>query len=322
MPANGLTAIAVWITAAMKADMSPLAVASLLVVDDSAVQRAHAVALCRQLGVHMIYEACSGLEALELLGMLRLPPDLLIVDLEMPGMDGIELIQHLHARGFTTPLLVVSSREISLIQSVETLARNLGFGVFAMQKPLKLGPLSTALQRLNELSCATVHEAASLDAGLTFTSQMLTAAIGAGDIKVHYQPKVDMRTGIVRGVEALARWQPTGAAFVRPDQFIALAEREDLIHELTLSVMNQAMVQASDWNSHGLKLSIAINLSPSLLDRPSLVQEVLEMAERHRLQANQVVLEITETSLVDCMGAALGVLARLRLKGFGLSIDD
>jgi EAL domain-containing protein (putative c-di-GMP-specific phosphodiesterase class I)/FixJ family two-component response regulator len=297
-------------------------VGSLLVVDDSTVQRAHAVELCRQYGVPMIYEAASGIEALDLLGMLKLPPDLLIIDLEMPGMDGIELIQQLHERRFMIPLIIASSREASLIQSVETLARNLGLPVLAaMQKPLKTKPLSGALEKFDKVSGAA-REPAPREAGLSFTADMLSKAIAAGDIKVHYQPKVDMRTGIVRGVEALARWQPAGAAFARPDQFIALAEREGLIHDLTLSVMRQAFAQAADWNSHGLKLSTAINLSPTLLDRPSLVQEVTSMAEQHALQADQVVLEITETSLVDCMGAALGVLTRLRLKGFGLSIDD
>src|SRR5688572_12891480 len=93
-------------------------VASLLVVDDSSVQRAHSVQICRDIGVQMIYEAANGAEALELLGMLVLPPALVIVDLEMPGMDGIELIQQLQQRGLNIPLIVASSRETALIHSV------------------------------------------------------------------------------------------------------------------------------------------------------------------------------------------------------------
>jgi EAL domain-containing protein (putative c-di-GMP-specific phosphodiesterase class I)/DNA-binding NarL/FixJ family response regulator len=295
---------------------------SLLIVDDSIVQRSQAVALCRELGVQMIYEAVSGAEALELLSLLVLPPDLMIVDLEMPVMDGIELIEQLHQRGFKLPLMVASSRELVLIQAVETMARNLGLTVVAaLQKPLRIETLRAAFEAVGRRVEATVaatrgHEERPIPV------QALADAIAAGEIGVHYQPKVDMQTGIVRGTEALARWRHREFGFVPPDRFVAMAEREGLIHDLTMSVMSQALAQAASWNSHGLKLSIAINLSPLLLGAPQVVQELADLVAAHGLQADQVVLEITESSVVDCMGVALGVLARLRLKGLGLSIDD
>jgi EAL domain-containing protein (putative c-di-GMP-specific phosphodiesterase class I)/FixJ family two-component response regulator len=297
-------------------------IGSLLVVDDSPVQRLHAVALCQELGVQMIYEASSGIEALELLAMLHLSPDVLIVDLEMPGMDGIELIQQLQQRQFSIPLIVASGREYTLIESVEAMARNLGLPVLGgMQKPLNAQTLQLAFDRFGQIA-GTAPEMPAAKNMPTASADMLAAAIAAGDIKVHYQPKVDMRTGIVRGVEALARWQLPEAGFVPPDYFIALAEREGLIHGLTFSVMKQALAQAAEWNAHGLRLSMAINLSPRLLDQSSLVDEVSALALRFGLAPSQIILEITETSMVAYLGAALGVLARLRLKGFGLSIDD
>ena len=109
---------------------------------------------------------------------------------------------------------------------------------------------------------------------------------------------------------------------MRPDHFIVLAEREGLIHDLTLAVMARALAQAAHWNAHGLRLSMAINLSPQLLESPPLVQEIAGLVAAHALLPEQVMLEITESSVVNCMGVSLGVLARLRLKGFGLSIDD
>jgi len=101
-----------------------------------------------------------------------------------------------------------------------------------------------------------------------------------------------------------------------------VAEREGLIHDLSLSVIEQAFADAARWNAQGLHLSLAVNLSPLMLQDAALVGELSTLLERHRLDARQVVLEITESSVVDFMGVALGVLARLRLKGFGLSIDD
>ena len=297
-------------------------IASLLVVDDNIVQRMQLVALCRELGVEMIYEAGSGAEALELLSLLVLPPDVLVVDLEMPVMDGVELIEQLHERQLSIPLIVVSSREVVLINTVETMARNLGIPVVAgIRKPLQRESLAAAFEAWDHrLSEPGVAPSRAHDEPVT--RQDLAEAIESGEIAVHYQPKVDMAQGTVCGVEALARWTHPVLGEIRPDHFVALAEREGLIHGLTLSVLRQAFGVAARWNASGLKLSMAVNLSPRLLEEPTLVRELSTLLERHGLEARQVVLEITESSVVDCMGVALGVLARLRLKGFGLSIDD
>jgi len=297
-------------------------VASLLVVDDNVVQRIQVVALCRELGIDMIYEAGSGDEALELLSLLVLPPDVAILDLEMPGMDGIELIERLHERKLAIPLVVVSGREAVLIDTVGTMARNLGIPVVAgIRKPLTREALAAALDGLERerTGPVTAAERAALP---PIDPADLAAAIASGGIAVHYQPKVDMARGAVCGVEALARWTHPRLGPVGPDRFIEVAEREGLIHALTLAVLRQAFTDAARWRTGGLHLSLAVNLSPRLLDDPSLVRELSQLLDDHGLDARQVVLEITENSVVDCMGVALGVLARLRLKGFRLSIDD
>jgi EAL domain-containing protein (putative c-di-GMP-specific phosphodiesterase class I)/ActR/RegA family two-component response regulator len=301
---------------------SSSAIGSLLIVDDNIVQRLQVVALCRELGVEMIYEAASGAEALELLSLLVLPPDVMVVDLEMPVMDGVELIELLPERGLSIPLIVVSSREVVLINTVETLARNLGIPVVAgIRKPLRRESLAAAFDNWDREQA----DPGVVDSGipmLAIPPQDLAAAIAGGAIRVHYQPKVDMTKGVVCGVEALARWTHPTLGEIRPDRFIDLAEREGLIHALTLSVLGQAFGEAGRWNAAGLRLSLAVNLSPRLLEDPGLVRELSALLDAHGLEARQVVLEITESSVVDCMGVSLGVLARLRLKGFGLSIDD
>jgi EAL domain-containing protein (putative c-di-GMP-specific phosphodiesterase class I)/ActR/RegA family two-component response regulator len=308
------------------ASMAPLVpaapLASLLIVDDNIVQRMQVVALCRELGVEMIYEAGSGAEALELLSLLVLPPDVAMVDLEMPGMDGVELIELMHQRHLVIPLIVVSSREVVLINTVETMARNLGIPVVAgIRKPLQRDALAAAFADWDrELAEPGVVANGAPQAPVAAAD--LAQAIAAGDIRVDYQPKVDMASGTICGVEALARWTHPALGEIRPDRFVALAEREGLIHALTMSVLRQSFAVAARWNTAGMTLSMAVNLSPSLLEDPALVRELSGLLAEHGLQARQIVLEITESSVVDCMGVALGVLARLRLKGFGLSIDD
>jgi len=289
-----------------------------LVVDDSAVQRAHAAQLCRDLGIELIYEACNGLEALELLALLVLPPSLLVVDLEMPGMDGIEFIEQLHRRRVGFPVLIVSSREQILLDSVCTLGLELGLPMVAtLRKPLTLERLHETLD--NALPVRTLK---AQRPQIQVSAQDLDQALRQGLLQVHYQPKVDIRSGLLRGVEALARWTHPELGPIAPDQFIPLAEREGLIAPLTIAVTEQALAQAADWHSHGLSLSLAINLSPKLLECPDLVEQITDRVASHGLEHHQVVMEITESSLSTRLGVALTRLTRLRLRGFGLSIDD
>jgi len=305
----------------MAAESTLPAIESLLIVDDSAVQRQHTATLARECNIGLIYEAGNGNEALELLAMLTLPPSLLIIDLEMPGMDGVELIQQLEQRGIDIPIIVASSREGALINSVETMTQALGLSVLAaLQKPLGLAQLKAAFERYDGPSSQGLEQ--KLDMITPVKPQELQHAIESGQIIPYFQPKVDMRTGMIKGVEALARWKHPEIGMIPPDRFIPLAEQEDLIHALTLAITKKSLAQAASWNKRGLRLSVAINLSPRLLDSPTFVQEVEDMLDQSALPAEQVVWEITESSVVANLGMALGTLARMRLRGFGLSIDD
>jgi EAL domain-containing protein (putative c-di-GMP-specific phosphodiesterase class I) len=305
----------------MSTESIPAELESLLIVDDSLVQRQHAIALCRELGIKLIYEASNGSEALQLLSMLVLLPNVMIVDLEMPGMDGIELIQQLQQRGLAIALIVASSRESALIESVQTMGRMLGLDVLdGLRKPLTLSGVRGALARYHAPGTTVLQQLSA--GGVPIERAELAQAIDNGEIRPYYQPKVDMRTGIVTGAEALARWQHSQIGFVPPDQFIPQAEQQGLIHALTLSMMEQVLGQAAIWNARGLQLSVAVNVSAQLLDSPNIVQDISALLERHALQATQIILEITEGKLATHLGGALGVLARMRLKGLGLSIDD
>ncbi len=300
------------------ADTLP-AIRSVLIVDDSPAQRAYAMALCRELGIGEVREASNGLEALALLASLPAPPDLLIIDLEMPTMDGPELLTRLRERGVESPIIVASSRERSLLHSVQDMGNTMGLCLIGgLQKPLRLESLSGILRNWD-----SVADRRKLAAhALPIDPEALRSGIDRGEIVVHYQPQIAVNTGNVHGVEALARWNHPTLGLIQPDHFIPMAEEHGLIHKLTLQVMNEALLQAATWNAHGLDLSVAINLSPMLLESPSLLQEISGLQQCYGLRAEQVVLEITETSLLRDLSVALAVLTRLRLRGFGLSLDD
>ncbi|MBK1614741.1 diguanylate cyclase [Rubrivivax gelatinosus] len=290
---------------------------SILVVDDSDVQRRHAAGLCLELGVRRVHEAPGGAEALALLQELKPPPQVVFVDLEMPEMDGIELIETMQRRGHLLPLVVLSARDGALIHSVEVLAREIGMPVLAaLSKPLARDALAAVLLRQ-----ARPRPHRRPDAQLPPAAD-LAEAIRTGQVAVHYQPKVDLRTGLLRGVEALARWRHPVAGDVPAGGFVELAENSGLIRDLSYSVIDSALACVAYWNARGLRMSMALNLSPRLLGAPDLVGELLARVQGHGLEPPQIVFELTEGSVVQSYDGGIGVLTRLRLKGFGLSIDD
>jgi EAL domain-containing protein (putative c-di-GMP-specific phosphodiesterase class I) len=306
-------------SARMPSQASLPTIRSVLIVDDSAAQRAYGIALCHELGITEVREASNGQEALALLGGLATPPDLLIIDLEMPTMDGPELLTRLRERGVESPIIVASSRERSLLHSVQDMGCGMGLCLLgALQKPLRLDSLSAILKNWD--SVADKRKQAT--SALPVDPEALAAGLEREEIIVHYQPQVAVQSGEVHGVEALARWNHPTLGLIHPDHFIPMAEEHGLIHKLTLRVMNQAMLQTAMWNAQGMDLSVAINLSPLLLETPNLLQEIAGLQQVYSLRAEQIVLEITETSLLRDLSVALAVLTRLRLRGFGLSLDD
>ncbi|MFN6997164.1 MAG: EAL domain-containing protein [Aquincola tertiaricarbonis] len=242
---------------------------AVLVVDDSTTQRQHAADLCRSLGVARIHEARDGREALDLLAALPASPTLMVIDLEMPVMDGFELIQQMSKRGLRIPFIVASAREGALVRAVEVMAATLGQPLLGgVAKPLTADVLAGALEG-SQGAGAPALAASVPGAQPAIPPDKLRDALARGLVVPHYQPKVDIRTGLVRGVEVLARWNDAQLGAVPPDRFIAIAEQHDLILPLTQAIADRAMAQVAHWNAHGMVLSVAINLSPLLLRTPA-----------------------------------------------------
>lgn len=294
---------------------------SVMVVDDSSVQRQYAAGLFSALGVETVIEAANGQEALDMLEKMATLPALLVLDLEMPQMDGVECMQQMHQKKIQLPTVIVSSREPTLLTSVETVASNLGIQLLAvLQKPLREEKVLSILAMLKDKKPATRKKASSKQALLSEAD--LKEVIARREVMAYYQPKVDIRTGILKGAEALARIQSDKLGFVTPDRFIPVAEKHGLINALTLQMVEQAMEQVIKWNERALMLKVAINLSALSLDDPAFLQQIMALQEKYQVAAEQIVFEITESVVVSNAGHSLSALARLRLKGFGLSIDD
>ncbi len=151
----------------------------------------------------------------------------------------------------------------------------------------------------------------------------LRGALARGEFRLHYQPKLDLRSGRAVGAEALLRWVSPSRGSVPPDRFLGLAEQAGLIVPIGDWVLDEACRQASAWRAAGRRnWSVAVNLSALQFDHPDLVQSVRDALRRHALPPRALVLEVTESTAMRNVESSMAILKQFEAMGVGVSIDD
>ena len=151
----------------------------------------------------------------------------------------------------------------------------------------------------------------------------LTRAIGGPQLQVAYQPIVDVATGAIRGVEALARWNHPEHGPIPPSRFIPMAEQADLINELGLHILDAALADFAGWRpSRSAPLFLAVNVSGHQLRDADFPGQVLTRLQRHHITGSDLILEISEAALLTHVEQTADVAAALNLSGVHLAIDD
>jgi predicted signal transduction protein with EAL and GGDEF domain len=165
-------------------------------------------------------------------------------------------------------------------------------------------------------------EAARMRRRRLTVEERLRAAVAAGDIRVHYQPIVDLHDGRLAGVEALARWADSELGPVAPEEFIAVAEESGLVGPLGELVLNEAIRQAVEAGLPAARVRVTCNVSPLQLRVPGFHRVVEEALAAHRMPPSSVVVEVTEAALVEEEGVAVRTLRMLDDLGVQIAIDD
>lgn len=260
----------------------------------------------------------SGHRALDLLDGPNYAADLVLCDLGMPEMDGIEFVRKLVERRYTGSLILVSGEDDRVLQTAEKLVQAHRITVLGrLHKPPTQEGLAALLEKWSPPSRAGPRAAKK-----SYGADEVRAAITNGELVNYYQPQVVVATGEVVGVETLVRWRHPVDGMVFPDQFIGVAEAHGLIDDLTRVVLASALAQVKAWHGAGLVLRVSVNVSMdnlAFLDFPDFVAGQAAAAD---VSPKHVVLEVTESRLMNDLRAPLEILTRLRLKRFGLSIDD
>jgi len=300
--------------------MMPFDTLGFLVVEDHEFQRSVLMRQLKALGASNVHAAADGRSALAIVRDPDSRIDIVISDLDMPGMDGMEFIRHLaDESGPRVSLILASALDRKLVASIGTMTQAYGVRLLGIaEKPLT----QTRLQELVALHHPHQRTGGARGGAPSFSLDDIAAGLKRREFEPFLQPKVELATGRVRGAEALARWRHPEHGIVLPGAFIATLESSALIDDLTWTMLDQSADLCAQWRAAGLDLTVSVNMSLVSLGDLRLVDRVVDIVQAHGVDPAQIVLEITESAASSDTARALENLARLRLKGFGLSIDD
>jgi EAL domain-containing protein (putative c-di-GMP-specific phosphodiesterase class I)/ActR/RegA family two-component response regulator len=247
--------------------------------------------------------------------------DVILLDLNMPDVDGIEVIRVLSKNNCQAKLILISGHDKGVLHSAEQLAQARSLNVIAsFTKPIEIINLQNFLSKITIDVSHSVNTQAQNN--VMPTVEELKHAITFRELVLHYQPKIDICTGKLVGVEALVRWQHPERGMIFPNLFISLAEENNLIGDLTALIIGMSMEQNRKWQDNGLTTQISVNVSADNITSLSLPEQLTDMLHNNRLDPHLLTLEVTESALMGELVTSLDILTRLRMKGFGLSIDD
>ncbi|MEA3116130.1 MAG: hypothetical protein QOG58_5929, partial [Caballeronia sp.] len=285
-----------------------------LVVDDEPFVLKLLVRQLERLGLGEVVSFERARDALALLERDAASIDLIFSDLQMPEMDGVEFVRQIVNTGYAGRVVIVSGEDQRVLEGAARVARAHGLHVLgALHKP------ASSEQLRDKLDSAAAHSAVQVaPPGKLYGEQELAAAIKGRQLLNHYQPKVSMSSGAFVGVEALVRWLHPEDGLVLPDQFIGTAEQHGLIDDLTRVVLCAALQQTRLWLDRGINLQVAVNVSMDNLNALDFPDFVEAAAKEAGVSLSSLVLEVTESRLMNDSVAPLDVLTRLRLRRVGL----
>jgi EAL domain-containing protein (putative c-di-GMP-specific phosphodiesterase class I) len=283
---------------------------TILIIDDDPSICQFIARVCTKSG----YEPLVVEDRAEFVGMVKNQKLLLVItDLQMPEFDGIEFMRLLAETRTDVPVVILSGFDPRVLHTAEAFARSVGLTVIdALRKPLSIGDLKTVLDVAENQSTP-------------WPERELAAGIEKSEFTLFYQPKVSFQAedyGRVVGFEGLARWQHPKRGLVMPDNFISLAEATGQIDALTDGLMDCGLRELNRWTNDGRDFSLALNLSPTMLDDSSLADRILKKVKEASVDPVRLTFEVTESGAMADPSKTMEILTRMRLKGFELSIDD
>ena len=279
----------------------------LLLIDDDPDMGALVERIAKRCG----YAVSTTVHADDFLARLESErPSHAMVDLQIPSLDGIELLRELARRGFTGPVLILSGMDSKVVNTARRFGTQSGLDIVAaLTKPVRASVLSEALQ-------------AARRADETLTEQDIADGLDRDEFFLVYQPKIHLASARLAGFEALARWRRESGQVWPPDRFLGFVESGSLADRFSETVTAIAARQQRAWATGGLDTAIAVNLSAANIRHIDVPDRLLAICRNEGAEPGNIQFEITETAAMQDDLSAMDILTRLRIKGFGLALDD
>jgi EAL domain-containing protein (putative c-di-GMP-specific phosphodiesterase class I)/CheY-like chemotaxis protein len=290
-----------------------------LVAEADTNQRAALVEMLGTLGVSRITEVPDGPTALRAFQAGFAPAvDVAFIDLALPGMDGLELIRNLASLESDARLIVTGAQPANLMFSVETMAQAFGVDLLGtIGKPLSSAKLKVVLDNY-----APLVQPDSAAGGPVFSFSEVGIGLQKRQFEPFFQPKIELATGQVKGLEIFARWRHPEHGVLGPSSFIDALEQNNRIDFLDWSMIEMAVERCRGFHDQGIPISISVNLAPETLAHHNFVRQITACVKRHGVLPEYLTFEMPESSVLNSDPNFIERLVRLRMMGFGLAIDD
>lgn len=257
--------------------------------------------------------------------------DIIVLDLQMPDKDGIEIMRELASNGIKPNFILVSGFDERVLHSAQQLAESKQLNVIStLTKPIRaknfMALLVKSYTQFSQIkkqvvvpSPTAVLNSENTDA---ITLDDLKLAIRRHQLNLYLQPQVYMDKPGVKGAEVFVYWQHPTKGIVLPEHFIPLAKKNKLMNLLTEEVLRLIIKDYNLIQSSQLNLKISINLSAQNLTDLSMPEKLEALFKSHQIEPDSFILEISESSFLNEISDSLDILNRLRMKGFALSVDE
>ncbi|MNN06696.1 Oxygen sensor protein DosP [compost metagenome] len=242
------------------------------------------------------------------------------MDLNMPGMDGVQFIQHLTDLPHKPGLAIMSAASRRMLMAASLVAKNLGVDVLGLiSKPVEPAALRSLIDQLQLRQQATVQ---TVPVTLEFDRQTLVDALNNHAFQAWFQPKKSLHNGRIVAAEALVRWMHPEQGVLLPVTFLPTLNAFGLEERLLWVMLKQAMDAQTRWREQGYDIPVSINLPTHLLNSHDLADRLLEFVLHHQGVPGKLCFELMECSIPEDLSNFYAGACRLRMKGFGLSQDD